>query len=124
MKPFTKKIVIGLGLVVLIGAAFGVGAKVGIGFAYKLYKPEFETQILVTTRSAQYTLEAIDLNKIEEARKRQRLILDPYILTLHSLIEDTKDQELRTKMTVLLERIAKHRSDFKDKYKESFTTDS
>lgn len=124
MKPITTKILIGIGLVVLVGVTFGVGAKVGLDFAYKIYKPEFETKIFVTARSAQYTLEAIDLNQTEEARKEQRFILDPHILTLSSLIEDTKDQEMRKKMTLLLERIARHRFDFEYKYKEPFTKNS
>jgi len=70
----------------------------------------------VQTLERQSLIEKLDKNEIENAKKTLRLQLDGDILALAQLIEESKDNERKTKMKKLLIRISSHREKYKAFY--------
>ncbi len=118
MKPITKKILIGGTIILAIILAFGGGFYYGIDFAYKVYKPKYETELYVRTMLGHSTIKKIDKNQISESHSSLLARLNGDIIAMDTWIPEMKDGDEKKKFQKLLSGIASHRKEFPKYYKE------
>jgi hypothetical protein len=114
---FKSILLVALIILAVLGAFIG-GITYGVNTAYKLYSPSFTEMVYTRTASAQIVLEQIDKNKIPEAHSLIRSGLTGDILVLDGVYVDDEKDELRNKISGLLQRVALHRESFPNYYKK------
>jgi hypothetical protein len=119
MKPNAKRVLVFAISLLMVAGSFVGGAYWHAGYSFEMEKINFISDMYVQARSAELALEKLDKNEIAKGHHIIMSGLSVNILYLDDLINDEEDEEMKTRIRDLLQRIAENRDKFPEYYKVS-----